>query len=172
MHFVPWRYLKPKSILKFPSPRDTRFKEPKPSSRRVQFMLPGVEGEWPLVNQPDGKRWRTNSAYRHGKTVLKKSGPAKSLEFMTAEHCDDDPNVAVMNDGPKIAKPLTSIESKLIPEDFYEKLRHYYRWASSAHRAMHDGHSFVDQVCNNQSQFLNACPRCCTSSSRLLFKLF
>ena len=111
-------------------------------------MIPETVGEWPLVHQPDGKRWRTTFAYKHAKSVLKKSKAPKPLESLARDYNDDDDNnVVVVNDEPNDEEePLAEGDPKLVEEDLYKKLRHYFRWASSAHRAMHDGFPCVIKV--------------------------
>lgn len=144
-HLIVLRHLKPKSIIKFPPPRQTFFAEPKPSSRRVQFMIPETEGEWPLVNHPDGKKWRTTSAYKHAKTILKSSKAPKPLQAIV-ENCDDDAIATVEGKEKVETEEETEVDPKLVQEELSEKLRHYYRWVSSAHRAMHDACPFVTKV--------------------------
>ena len=130
--------------MKFPPPRKTFFKEPKPSSQRVQFMIPETEGEWPLVHQPDGKRWRTTSAYKHAKSVLKKSKAPKPLESLAKDYNIDDENEGDDDNAAVVKDDFENEESST--EELYEKLRHYFHWASSAHRAMHEGFPYIIKV--------------------------
>ena len=87
-------------------------------------------------------------AYKHAKSVLKKSKAPKPLESLARDYNDDDDNnVVVVNDEPNDEEePLAEGDPKLVEEDLYKKLRHYFRWASSAHRAMHDGFPCVIKV--------------------------
>ena len=123
-------------------------------------MIPETEGEWPLVNHIDTKKWRTSPAYQHAKTVLKSSKAPKPLESIV-ENCNDDA-IATLEGRSKEETTLTGDvdneekedleeeepeESKLVSKEDCEKLRHYYRWVSTAQRAMHDAYPFIAKVC-------------------------
>ncbi len=131
-----------------PAPRDTYFKDPDPSSRQVRFMIPETEGEWPLVQHPKGKRWRTKEAAKTAKKTLAKYNIPVGKQLSVLGR-----NIAECNRGDtdtedqESAKPLsTPVQSTTTPDETMEKIRHYAKWTSSTQRAMHEGHPMEDKV--------------------------
>ncbi len=141
--------------MKMPAPRDTYFKDPDPSSRQVRFMIPGTEGEWPLVQHPKGKRWRTKEAAKTAKKTLRKynipAGKQLSVLGRNIAECNglemDEGETDTETENLGSLKPTsTPAQSTVTPDETMDKIRHYAKWTSSTQRAMHEGHPMEHKV--------------------------